>query len=94
MNLSVPVAICIPTRNQSGLITDALRSAFGQTIAPRDVVVSDDAGTDDTEAVVEAFRATLMAEAELHVKEGLIQVALSVEFISEVEELWYVAIAE
>jgi glycosyltransferase involved in cell wall biosynthesis len=53
------VGICVPTRNQSGLITDALRSAFGQTLAPCDVVVSDDAGTDDTEAVVEAFRATL-----------------------------------
>jgi glycosyltransferase involved in cell wall biosynthesis len=53
------VGICIPTRNQSGLITDALRSAFGQTMAPCDVVVSDDAGTDDTAAMVEAFRATL-----------------------------------
>jgi hypothetical protein len=59
MNLSGSVAICIPTRNQSGLITDALRSAFGQTVAPCDVVVSDDAGTDNTAAVVEAFRATL-----------------------------------
>lgn len=53
------VAICIPTRNQSGLITDALRSAFAQTVAPADVVVSDDAGTDTTESVVEAFRSTL-----------------------------------
>jgi glycosyltransferase involved in cell wall biosynthesis len=55
----ISVGICIPTRNQSGLITDALRSAFGQTVAPCDVVVSDDAGTDDTAAMVEAFRATL-----------------------------------
>jgi glycosyltransferase involved in cell wall biosynthesis len=53
------VAVCIPTRNQSGFITDALRSAFAQTVTPCDVVVSDDAGTDDTAAVVEAIRATL-----------------------------------
>lgn len=53
------VAICIPTRNQSGFIIDALHSAFAQTVIPCDVVVSDDAGTDDTEAVVEAFRDSL-----------------------------------
>jgi hypothetical protein len=53
------VGVCIPTRNQAELITDALRSVFGQTVAPCDVVVSDDAGTDDAGTVVEAFRATL-----------------------------------
>jgi hypothetical protein len=53
------VAVCIPTRNQSGVIIDALHSAFVQTIMPCDVVVSDDAGTDDTAAVVDAFRDSL-----------------------------------
>jgi glycosyltransferase involved in cell wall biosynthesis len=60
----VDIGICIPTRNQSGLITDALRSAFAQTVAPCDVVVSDDAGTDDTRAVVEAFGKTLPLEKQ------------------------------
>jgi hypothetical protein len=68
MNLSGPVAICIPTRNQSGVITDALRSAFGQTVAPCDVVVSDDAGTDDTAAMVEAFRKTLPLEKQARLR--------------------------
>jgi len=62
MNPTASVAVCIPTRNQSELITDALRSAFSQTVAPSDVVVSDDAGTDDTGVVVEAFRANLPPE--------------------------------
>ena len=53
------LGICIPTRNQSELISDALRSAFCQTKQPCHVVVSDDAGTDDTETVVERFRQTL-----------------------------------
>ncbi len=56
------IGICIPTRNQSAYIPDALRSAFAQTTRPCDVVVSDDAGTDDTSAVVEAFRQTLAPE--------------------------------
>lgn len=59
MPTSPPVAICIPTRNQASLIVDALHSAFNQTIMPCDVVISDDAGTDDTASVVEAFRASL-----------------------------------
>jgi hypothetical protein len=58
------VAVCIPTRNQSELISDALRSAFAQSVLPVDVVVSDDAGTDDTAAVVERFRATLRPELQ------------------------------
>lgn len=53
------VAVCIPTRNMSEFIGDALRSAFAQTVLPVDVVVSDDGGTDDTAAVVERFRETL-----------------------------------
>ena len=60
--MTAPVAICIPTRNQSEFITDTLVSAFAQSVLPVDVVISDDAGTDDTPAVVERFRATLAPE--------------------------------
>lgn len=61
-------AVCVPTRNQSGVITDALRSAFSQTIEACDVVVSDDAGTDDTAAVVEAFRKSLPVERQARLR--------------------------
>jgi hypothetical protein len=60
--LSHSIAVCIPTRNQAGFIMDALRSAFAQTVIPRDVIVADDAGTDGTEAVVERFRTELLLE--------------------------------
>lgn len=65
MNRSVqntPVGICIPTCNQAEFIGDALRSAFAQTILPCDIIVSDDAGSDDTELVIERFRGTLPDE--------------------------------
>jgi len=60
--LTSPIAICIPTRNQGEYLVDALRSAFAQTVRPMDVVVSDDAGTDDTEAVVQNFAKSLAKE--------------------------------
>ena len=59
MNRFPTVAICIPTRNQAEFIGDALRSAFAQTMPPCDVFISDDAGSDDTELVVERYRGTL-----------------------------------
>jgi hypothetical protein len=43
-------------------IPDALRSVFEQTLLPVDVVVCDDAGTDNTVEVVEQFRAKLAGE--------------------------------
>ncbi|HXA45479.1 MAG TPA: glycosyltransferase family 2 protein [Candidatus Angelobacter sp.] len=62
MRQNPSIGVCIPTRNQSEFVTDALSSAFAQTVLPVDVVVSDDAGTDDTAKVVEQFRATLSPE--------------------------------
>ena len=63
-NTSIKFGIAIPTHNQAVYIGDALRSAFAQTIPPCQVLVSDDAGTDDTKAVVEAFRKTLPLEEQ------------------------------
>lgn len=62
MALPSSISVCIPTRNQAEFITDALRSAFAQTMLPAEVVVSDDAGTDDTVATVKQFGATLSPE--------------------------------
>lgn len=56
------IAVAIPTRNQSNLLRDALDSVFRQTVPVVDVVVCDDAGTDDCGAVVEAYRRELPAE--------------------------------
>jgi glycosyltransferase involved in cell wall biosynthesis len=60
--VSSSISICIPTRNQAQYITDTLASAFAQTYPVSEVVVCDDASTDDTVAVVEAFRSRLSDE--------------------------------
>ncbi len=60
---SIPtIGICIPTRNQAGTLAETLHSAFAQTRAPIDVIVCDDAGSDDTPAVIDTFRAQLPAD--------------------------------
>jgi hypothetical protein len=72
------VAVCIPTRNQSEYIGDALRSAFAQSVPAVDVVVSDDGGTDDTAEVVERFRATLPSELRSRLRYERSPVALGI----------------
>ncbi len=49
------VSICITTFNQSGYIDGALRSALGQTYDPLEIVVVDDASTDDTVQRVRSY---------------------------------------
>jgi glycosyltransferase involved in cell wall biosynthesis len=50
------VSVCIPTYNGSRWIEETLRSALEQTYEPLEVVVVDDASTDDTVARVRAFQ--------------------------------------
>lgn len=46
------VSIVVPTRNRSALLRQALRSVRAQTWPEREVVVIDEASTDDTQAVL------------------------------------------
>lgn len=46
-------SVVMPTFNRAHFITEALDSAFRQTVPPLEVVVVDDRSTDDTAAVVE-----------------------------------------
>lgn len=46
------VAVCIPTRNRAGYLRQAIESALNQTYRDLSVLVSDNASTDDTPAVV------------------------------------------
>ncbi len=47
------VSVCIPTYNQSQYLVQAVRSAVSQTVAPTEIIVSDDCSTDDTAVVLE-----------------------------------------
>ncbi len=53
MTVSGRVTIGIPTLNRSGLALRAIRSALAQTYSDVEVIVSDDASTDDTVARVQ-----------------------------------------
>lgn len=47
------VSVCIPTYNQSQYLTQAVRSAYDQSVKPIEIIVSDDCSTDDTAKVLE-----------------------------------------
>lgn len=50
------VSILIPTFNQSHLLKEAIDSALGQTYENIEIVVSDDASTDNTSEVVASYK--------------------------------------
>lgn len=49
------VAVCIPTYNQAPYLVQAIRSVLAQDYPVAEIVVSDDASTDNTEALCQAF---------------------------------------
>ncbi|HEY2944039.1 MAG TPA: glycosyltransferase [Vicinamibacteria bacterium] len=54
--MSAPaVSVCVPTWNGSAYVADALRSALAQTFHDFELLVVDDASTDDTLRVVASF---------------------------------------
>lgn len=50
------ISICIPTFNRADLLDVALRSVSLQTVKPYEVIVVDNASTDDTKAVVQRYK--------------------------------------
>lgn len=55
MSTIPPVSVVIPSYNRADVLGDAIASALGQTAAPAEVVVVDDASTDSTPDVVARF---------------------------------------
>jgi Glycosyl transferase family 2 len=53
--ISPLVSIVVPARDAAFYLPEALRSIVGQRYRPIEVIVMDDASTDDTRAVAEAF---------------------------------------
>jgi len=47
------VSICIPTFNQEKYVEIAIRSAFQQSMAPYEIIVSNDCSTDDTKIILD-----------------------------------------
>lgn len=61
------VSVCIPTYNQSQYLTQAVRSAYNQSVKPIEIIVSDDCSTDDTAKVLE------MLSGEIPILKTIIQ---------------------
>ena len=51
------VSICLPTYNRGSQLRENLETVLGQDYAPLEIVISDNASTDDTEAVCRAAAA-------------------------------------
>jgi glycosyltransferase involved in cell wall biosynthesis len=49
------VSVCVPTYNRAPLLAQAIQSILGQTLQDFELLISDNASTDDTEAVVRSF---------------------------------------
>ncbi len=54
--LKTTVSVCIPTYNQSLFIEQSVRSAFNQTYKPIEIIVCDDASTDDTLLILNSLK--------------------------------------
>src|SRR2546421_6842676 len=50
------ISVCIPTYNQGRYLGQALESVLRQTLSDFEIIVYDDASTDDTQQVVEGVR--------------------------------------
>lgn len=50
------ITVVIPTYNRSALLKDAIRSVLNQTYADFEILVSDNASTDDTSDIVASFK--------------------------------------
>jgi len=48
-------SVCIPNYNNGAFIADTIRSALAQTYDDIEIIVSDNASTDDSEAIVRSF---------------------------------------
>jgi glycosyltransferase involved in cell wall biosynthesis len=55
MDCNVKVSVIVPAYNRAHTIRRCLDSALGQTISPHEVIVVDDASTDDTTSVVKSI---------------------------------------
>lgn len=60
MNVDTSFSVVIPVYNGSAFIAQAIDSCLQQTILPNEIIVIDDASSDDSEAIVRAINSPLV----------------------------------
>jgi len=60
------VSICIPTFNGKKNIAEPMQSALAQTYPKLEIIVSDDASTDNTLTIVERYRDKIEIPIHIH----------------------------
>lgn len=61
---ALPVSVVIPAYNRASMLARALRSVYAQQRSPSEIIVIDDASTDDTAEVASALGARVIRHAE------------------------------
>ncbi|MEE1787718.1 glycosyltransferase family 2 protein [Streptomyces sp. SP17BM10] len=87
------LTVLIPAHNEADFIADAVRSAFGQTVAPRTVLVIADSCTDDTVAIARRCGADVL-EVDRRSKPESLNLALAevaTEFVALLDADGYFA---
>jgi len=64
------ISVVVPTFDRAGLLPRSLGSVLGQTLPPFEVVVADDASSDDTERVVRELGSGLVRHVRLPERSG------------------------
>ena len=70
MNRTISICVVIPAHNAADTLARAIDSVLAQTRPASEIVVVDDAGTDDTAAVARSYRAQGVMLVSLHKRRG------------------------
>lgn len=62
------ISVIIPTHNRGMFLGDAIRSAWEQNYRPIEVLVVDDASTDDTDCIVRAWETRTASDAMFNIR--------------------------
>ncbi|MGZ5010099.1 MAG: glycosyltransferase family 2 protein [Methylobacter sp.] len=91
----VNVTVVLPTFNSAAFIEQTIASVLGQTLAPYEILVLDDGSTDDTIAILDAYRPRITVLAQknrgvAHARSSLCRMA-SGELIAFIDhdDLWH-----
>lgn len=86
-------SVIIPTYNLEAIVADAIQSALGQTVAPDEVIVSDDGSTDGTVEVARSLGVTVLqgpkANGNVARNRGIRHASGDIVFLLDGDDWWH-----